>query len=62
MENHIDVLAETLPLLDIITMLLIGDNLITGLVYVLLIKSVTDDELLKVSFILLIIVFNIMEG
>ncbi|UOQ85225.1 hypothetical protein [Gracilibacillus salinarum] len=58
METKVDILAEALPLLDIITMLLVGEDLVTGLVYVLVIKCVTKDELVKVSFILLIIVLN----
>jgi hypothetical protein len=56
---EIDIIDEgVLPLLDIITILLVEDNPITGIVLLTLLKMVTKDRLVRISFILLIIVFG----
>ncbi|WP_121640563.1 hypothetical protein [Virgibacillus sp. Bac330] len=58
MESTFDILNEEIPILDIITILFIEDDPITGIALVLLLKMVTDDKIIKISLILLIIVLS----
>ncbi|RFA32659.1 hypothetical protein CAI16_17240 [Virgibacillus dokdonensis] len=58
MESELDILTEEIPILDIITILLVEDDLITGIALVLLLKMITDDKIIKISLILLIIVLS----
>ncbi|SHH90047.1 hypothetical protein SAMN05421807_11831 [Virgibacillus chiguensis] len=58
MESTFDILNEEIPILDIITILFIEDDPITGIALVLLLKMVTDDKMIKISLILLIIVLS----
>ncbi|AUJ25229.1 MULTISPECIES: hypothetical protein [Virgibacillus] len=58
MENTFDILNEEIPVLDIIAVLLVEDDPITGIVFVLLLKMVTDDKIIKISLILLIIILS----
>ncbi|MET3508502.1 hypothetical protein [Halalkalibacter oceani] len=47
-----------LPLLDVMTILLIEDNPVLGIVLLALFKFATEERLVRISFILLIIVLN----
>ncbi|WP_139300191.1 hypothetical protein [Virgibacillus chiguensis] len=58
LESTFDILNEEIPILDIITILFIEDDPITGIALVLLLKMVTDDKMIKISLILLIIVLS----
>ncbi|WP_141130679.1 hypothetical protein [Virgibacillus dokdonensis] len=58
LENTFDILNEEIPVLDIIAVLLVEDDPITGIVFVLLLKMVTDDKIIKISLILLIIILS----
>jgi hypothetical protein len=50
---------EVLLLLDMITILLIDENPVLGIVLVGLLKAVTKDRAARIAFILLIIVLNL---
>lgn len=56
---EIDIIDEgVLPLLDIFTILLVEDNPIPGIVLLTLLKMVTKDRMIRISFILLVIAFG----
>ncbi|MEH7254999.1 hypothetical protein V7111_23085 [Neobacillus niacini] len=57
-ETDIDIIDDVLPLLDIITILIIEDEPIIGIVLVALLKLVTKDRIVKISLILLVIVLG----
>ncbi|QFT88961.1 hypothetical protein FIU87_09915 [Bacillus sp. THAF10] len=60
---EIDIIDEgVLPLLDIITILLVDDNPINGIVLLALLKMVTKDRLVRISFTLLIIVLGSLNS
>jgi hypothetical protein len=50
---------DVLLLLDIITILLVDNNPLLGIVLVGLLKAVTNDRATKIALILLIIVVNV---
>ncbi|MBZ5749616.1 hypothetical protein [Metabacillus rhizolycopersici] len=58
MELESDIIDEVIPLLDIITILIVEDDPIIGIVLVALLKLVTEDKIAKVSLILLVIVLG----
>jgi hypothetical protein len=58
MEFELDIISEVLPLLDIIAVLLLEDNPILGIALVLLLKSVTEDKVARISLILILVVLN----
>ena len=53
MEFELDIISEVLPLLDIIAVLLLEDNPTLGIALVLLLKSVTEDKVARMSLILI---------
>ena len=53
--------GNVISLLDIITVLLVEDNPILGIVLVALLKIVTENVLIRISLILLIIVLSTTE-
>lgn len=57
-ETDLDIIDEVLPLLDIITILIIEDDPIIGIVLVALLKLVTEDRTIKISLILLVMVLG----
>lgn len=58
MKIDLSIISEVIPLLDIITILLLEENPILGIVLVLLLKSVTEDIVARIALILIIIAFN----
>ncbi|MGM7635203.1 hypothetical protein [Bacillus sp. Hm123] len=55
-EDHI--IDSAITLLDIFVIILIEDNPVLGIVLVALLKIVTEDRLIRILFILLIIVLS----
>lgn len=60
-ETGLDIIDEVLPLLDIITILIIEDDPIIGIVLVALLKLVTEDRTIKISLILLVMVLGAIK-
>lgn len=59
MDNHeIEIEEFVISLLDIITILIVEDNPALGIVLLILLKMVTKDKMIRISFILLIIVLD----
>lgn len=59
MDNHeIEIEEFVISLLDIITILIVEDNPALGIVLLLLLKMVTKDKMIRISFILLVIVLD----
>ncbi|MGX6443723.1 hypothetical protein ACWM35_10970 [Neobacillus sp. K501] len=59
MENHeIEIEEFVISLLDIITILMVEDNPALGIVLLILLKMVTKDKMIRISFILLIIALD----
>ncbi|KAB2335065.1 hypothetical protein [Bacillus mesophilum] len=61
MISESNIIDEVLPLLDIITILIIEDDPIIGIVLVTLLKLVTEDRIARISLILLVIVLGIIN-
>ncbi|WP_100402611.1 hypothetical protein [Bacillus sp. FJAT-42315] len=55
-EDHI--IDSAIVLLDIFVIILIEDNPVLGIVLVALLKIVTEDRLIRILFILLIIILS----
>ncbi|OZI12015.1 hypothetical protein CEW92_08610 [Bacillaceae bacterium SAS-127] len=55
-EDHI--IDSVIVLLDIFVIILVEDNPVLGIVLVALLKIVTEDRLIRILFILLIIVLS----
>lgn len=60
-ETGLDIIDEVLPLLDIITILIIEDDPIIGIILVALLKLVTEDRTVKISLILLVMVLGTIK-
>ncbi|MBD7963243.1 hypothetical protein [Fictibacillus norfolkensis] len=58
-EEQLAELDEVLLLVDIITILLVEERPILGLVFIGLLKVVAKDRMIRIAFILLIIVLNV---
>lgn len=59
MENHgVEIEEFVISLLDIITILMVEDNPALGIVLLILLKMVTKDKMIRISFILLIITLD----
>ncbi|MBM7648472.1 hypothetical protein JOC78_001418 [Bacillus ectoiniformans] len=56
-----DLIDEVLPLLDILTIFLLEDDPIIGIVLVAILRAITKDKIVKLSFILLIIVLGVSQ-
>ncbi|KIL49068.1 hypothetical protein [Jeotgalibacillus campisalis] len=54
-ENTADPLDSALALLDILVILLVDDDPLTGITLLILLKMVTDNRLIRILFILLLI-------
>ncbi|MET3726902.1 hypothetical protein ABID52_000483 [Fictibacillus halophilus] len=52
-------LDEVLLLVDIITLLLVEDRPVLGIVFIGLLKVIAKDRMIRIAFILLIIVLNV---
>lgn len=57
LQEH-DITDDVISLLDVITILLLEENPILGIVLVALLKTVTEDRLARISLILLIITLS----
>lgn len=61
-ETDLDIIDEVLPLLDIITILIIEDDPIVGIILVALLKLVTEDRTVRISLILLVMVLGAINN
>ncbi|OMP67050.1 hypothetical protein [Domibacillus epiphyticus] len=57
LQEH-DITDDVISLLDVITILLLEENPILGIVLVALLKTVTEDRLARISLILLVIILG----
>ncbi|WP_082232583.1 hypothetical protein [Halobacillus massiliensis] len=59
MAYEFDAIDYVIPLLEIITILIVEeDNPVLGVAFILLLKTVTEDLLIRIMFILLVIVLG----
>lgn len=61
MDAESNIIDDVLPLLDIITLLIVEDNPIIGIVLVALLKLVVKDRLPRISLVLLVIVLGTLN-